>query len=189
MIDLENQSFADTFGNPKTDPYLAKTLVSKGALLDNYYGIGHDSLDNYIAQVSGQAPNFQTGADCGVYTPFTPLGGETSRLHQGRPALRRRLRLPEQRQDDRQPARRGGQDVERLRRGHGQRPSRDGTVETTAGPACGHPALGAEDLTDDLTPRNDSYATRHNPFMYFESVIGNQAYCDTHVVSFKPLAQ
>jgi len=44
--------------------------VSKGALLTNYYGIGHDSLDNYIAMVSGQAPNPQTSGDCPTFSDF-----------------------------------------------------------------------------------------------------------------------
>ena len=41
--------------------------------------------------------------------------------------------------------------------------------------------LGGVDYTDNTAPANDSYATRHNGFMYFKSVIGNQAYCDAHV--------
>ena len=63
----------------------------------------------------------------------------------------------------------------------GKDPKRDGTTETKLGPACGHPQLGGVDYTDNTEPANDSYATRHNGFMYFKSVIGNQAYCDAHV--------
>src|SRR3546814_10253451 len=29
----------------------------------------------------------------------------------------------------------------------------------------------------------DQYATRHNPFMYFRSIIDDQPYCDEHVVN------
>ena len=43
-----------------------------GALLKNYFAVGHDSLDNYIAQISGQAPDRATENDCGVWTPFEP---------------------------------------------------------------------------------------------------------------------
>jgi hypothetical protein len=70
----------------------------------------------------------------------------------------------------------------------GNNAHRDGTVHTAQGPACGHPALGGVDLTDSTGPANDSYATRHNPFMYFESVIGSKKYCDSHVLSLGPLA-
>ncbi len=41
-----------------------------GAVLKNYFAIGHDSLDNYIAQVTGQAPDTATQNDCGVWTRF-----------------------------------------------------------------------------------------------------------------------
>ncbi len=43
-----------------------------GAVLKNYFAIGHDSLDNYIAQVTGQAPDTATQNDCGVWTRFKP---------------------------------------------------------------------------------------------------------------------
>lgn len=59
----------------------------------------------------------------------------------------------------------------------GNNAHRDGTVKTAQGPVCGHPALRGVDLTDSTGPANDSYATRHNPFMYFESVIGSKKYC------------
>ncbi len=42
----------------------------------------------------------------------------------------------------------------------------------TASGACGHPRLGAIDKTDITGPANDSYATRHNPFVYFQAIIG-----------------
>ena len=50
---MENKDYAKTFAekNPKA-PYLAKTLPAMGALLPEYYAIGHLSLDNYIAVVS-----------------------------------------------------------------------------------------------------------------------------------------
>ena len=54
---------------PAADPYLAKTLPRMGALLENY-AIGHASADNYIAQVSGQAPTLATQADCPIWIPF-----------------------------------------------------------------------------------------------------------------------
>jgi hypothetical protein len=63
VIELENQGYAQSFGTPSADPYLAKTLPRMGALLENYYAIGHASADNYIAQVSGQAPDLGTQAD------------------------------------------------------------------------------------------------------------------------------
>ena len=60
VIELENQGYAQSFGTPSADPYLARTLPRMGALLQNYYAIGHSSADNYVAEISGQAPNIAT---------------------------------------------------------------------------------------------------------------------------------
>ena len=68
----------------------------------------------------------------------------------------------------------------------GNDPTRDNTTQTSQGPACGHPPVGASDHTEGATAA-DQYATRHEGFMYFKSVIGNQAYCDAHMLSFQPL--
>src|SRR3954463_14184750 len=55
VVNLENANLADTFANPEHAPYLAGALRHEGVLVSNYFGIGHNSLDNYIAQVSGQS--------------------------------------------------------------------------------------------------------------------------------------
>ena len=191
IIELENETFGYTFGDPTPAPYLAKTLASKGALLSQYYGIGHDSLDNYIAQVSGQAPNFQTGQDCEIFTEFYQFEGENfdKFTKDGQlsgdgcvypdyvPTIGNQLTA------------RSGDSWKAYMEDMGNRPNRDGTVETSQGPACGHPPLNQVDLTDTTGPADDSYAARHNPFVYFHSIIDDQAYCDAHVVSLSPLAQ
>ena len=70
VIELENRGYTQTFGDPPAGPYLARTLPRMGALLENYYAIGHSSAANYVAQVSGQAPDLGTQADCPLWTPF-----------------------------------------------------------------------------------------------------------------------
>lgn len=74
VIVLENENYASTFGDPAADPYLAKTLPAKGALLTQYYGTGHESNDNYIAMVSGEGPNPQNQADCQYFDDFVGSG-------------------------------------------------------------------------------------------------------------------
>src|ERR1039458_4743134 len=64
VIELENEGYQTTFGPGSVATYLNGTLRPEGELLQNYYAIGHDSLDNYIAQVSGQSPTEDTQADC-----------------------------------------------------------------------------------------------------------------------------
>ena len=57
LIILENKSYDATFTGLNQNSYLWKTLPSQGALLKNYYGTGHFSLDNYTSMVSGQGPS------------------------------------------------------------------------------------------------------------------------------------
>src|SRR4051794_17833179 len=75
IVVLENENYDTTFGPNSKVPYLAKTLTSQGQLLTQYYGIGHFSLDNYIAMVSGQPPNSNTQADCIFYKDFAGAVG------------------------------------------------------------------------------------------------------------------
>jgi hypothetical protein len=48
--------------------------------------------------------------------------------------------------------------------------------------ACGHPAINSQDKTQSAEA-GDGYATRHDPFVYFHSVIDTASYCDAHVVA------
>jgi hypothetical protein len=57
-----------------------------------------------------------------------------------------------------------------------------GNVPTREAAACGHPAIYAFDGTQSATA-GDGYAARHDPFVYFHSVIDNLAYCQAHVVA------
>jgi hypothetical protein len=68
----------------------------------------------------------------------------------------------------------------------GNDPARDTTVGTARGAACGHPATWAIDHTQKAA-KGDQYAARHDGFTFFRSVTGNQAYCDAHILSFRPL--
>ena len=64
LIILENKAYDETFTGLNYNSYLWQTLPSEGALLQNYYGTGHTSMDNYIALASGQGPEFDTQNDC-----------------------------------------------------------------------------------------------------------------------------
>jgi phosphatidylinositol-3-phosphatase len=170
VIVLENQDYASSFGDPAADPYLARTLPSEGALLENYYATGHQSNDDYTSLVSGQPPNVENQLDCPVFDDFLlglalPDGLETgigcvyprSVANIGTQLSARGLGWKAYEED------------------MGNDPNRE-----TA--ACGHPAVNAIDHTQDAEP-GDGYATRHDPFVYFHSVIDKQAYCDAHVVA------
>ena len=71
LIILENKSYDASFTGLNNNTYLWKTLPSQGVLLKNYYGTGHDSLDNYISMASGQAPQTDDQSDCPDYDKIT----------------------------------------------------------------------------------------------------------------------
>jgi len=191
VIMLENESAGYTFSaaGRSQAPYLTRTLPAMGALLTNYYATGHASADNYVAMVSGQAGNLPLNADCanysafhaiasrsfGTWTEYGQLAGEGCVFPADVPTLAGQLDSH-------------GDSWREYAQDMGIDARRDGTVMTKLGPACGHPPLGGSDPTDSSSPANDSYATRHNPFMYFQSIIGARTLCDTHVLSLAPLA-
>ena len=74
VIVLENQGFETTFGARSEAPYLARTLTRRGVLLEQYFGIGHFSLDNYLAMISGQAASPETRDDCETFADFSASG-------------------------------------------------------------------------------------------------------------------
>lgn len=170
LIVLENEGYDATFGTPSADPYLATTLPKQGALLTDYYGIGHFSNDNYIALVSGQAPNPLNQADCQVFANF-PAGatvatdGQISDSGCVFPPTVSTV-------------------ADQLTRAHftwkGYMEDM-GNVLARESAVCGHPAVGSPDLTEKAVP-GDGYATRHDPFVYFHTIIDDTKLCDSHVV-------
>lgn len=178
LIILENESFRDTFGPASAAPYLARTLRARGALLENYYGVGHFSLDNYIALVSGQAPNPQTQQDCHQVTEFHAvrkgLDSHGQLIGSGcvYPAIVETL--PDQLQE-------AGLSWKGYMEDFGLDRDRDED-------ACSTARIGRLDLTERATG-SDEYASKHNPFVYFHTVIDDQARCRSHVVGLDHLAK
>jgi phosphatidylinositol-3-phosphatase len=170
VIMLENEDYSATFGEPASDPYLAKTLPAEGALLEEYYSTGHESNDNYISLISGQPPNPDNQADCQYFTEFAAPIVESDGVVNGVGCV-----YPESVENI------GTQlTSHKLRwKAYMGDMGNDPNRETAA---CGHPTIGAKDETQDAV-EGDGYVTRHDPFVYFKSVIGNQSYCDAHVVA------
>ena len=159
VIVLENEDANTTFGPGSQAPYLADTLTAQGAFVPNYYGIAHNSLPNYLAMVSGQSPTVATQADCPAFTDVLPGLPSSNGQVVGQgcvyPASVNTIA--------------GQLEAKHMTwKGYmedmGDDPARDG------GTSCAHPAIGAPDTTQQASP-DDQYATRHNPFVYFHSVI------------------
>jgi hypothetical protein len=182
VIELENQGYAQSFGTPSADPYLARTLPRTGALLENYYAVGHSSAANYVAQISGQAPDLGTQSDCPVWTPF-PGDVVAGPYHQ---ILGEGCVYPAAIQTLGNQLSAAGFSWAAYLQDMGDDPARDSTVGTARGPACGHLATWAFDRTHHAE-KGDQYAVRHDGFAFFRSVTGNNAFCDAHILSFQPL--
>ena len=51
---------------------------------------------------------------------------------------------------------------------------------------CGHVPLGQPETTNQAAA-SDQYAAKHDPFVYFHSIIDDAARCDAHVVNLERL--
>ena len=150
VIVLENEDAGATFSASSPAVYLNRWVKPRSVFVPNYYGIGHHSLDNYIAMVSGQAPNTRTQADCPFFTAYTSSTiGANGQVHGTGcvypttvPTVAHQLTAA----------------------GKTWRAYLDG-MQT----ACQHPAVGAKDLNQGETAAT-AYATKHNPFVYFASI-------------------
>jgi len=161
VIFLENKNFDHTFGPSPESPYLAQTLPAQGQLLTQYYGIGHLSLDNYIAAVSGQSPNPITQSDCQIFQDLlattTDADGQVGGLGCVYPASVNTV-------------------ADQLAaKGLTWR----GYMQDMAKP-CDHPPVNGRDTTQSATAASQ-YAARHNPFVYFHSIIDTPACAENDV--------
>jgi hypothetical protein len=188
VIVLENEGFDTTFGtaaqqNPATQ-FLSQTLPSQGVLLSQYYGTGHVSLDNYIAMISGQSSTVQTHVDCTFYDDFklTGVTPDGQAIGTGCVYPAQFKTLPDQ-------LTAAGKSWRGYMEDMGLNPKREQTT-------CGQPldpqgkvALNELDDTQgaETHPGGDQYAARHNPFVYFHSLI-DSGECARHVVNFNQLA-
>jgi hypothetical protein len=166
VIVLENKDYDSSFGPQAQSAQLGQVLPSQGVLLRQYYGTAHNSLPNYIAMVSGQGPNPVTQSDCQIYQDFLPgvMGSDGQALGLGCVYPSSVKTVADQ------------LDAAGLTWG--------GYMEDMAMP-CQHPALNSPDSTQQATPTSQ-YAARHNPFVYFHSLIDAPT-CAAHDVALDRL--
>ena len=169
VVNIENKGYAQTFERGSQSPYLAGKLRQRGVLLNSYYGTAHNSLPNYIAQISGQAPSASTQTDCQTYSRFMVTGPPVA---PGRQAVGSGCVFPP-----------GVRSLPRQLTHAGIRWR--GYMQQMRKP-CRHPSLGKPDPTQQASP-HDNYAVRHNPFMYFRAITRNHEYCRRHVRTLNAL--
>jgi phospholipase C len=172
IIMLENHSFDQTFGMLSPAPYLSWALPALGALVPNYYGVAHESNPNYVALISGQGANPQNQADCQGFTDFLPgvIGPNGQALGSGCvfpstvPTVANQLEAK-------------GLTWKGYMEDMGNAQGQPST--------CAHPAVNSQDPWQKAA-KGAQYATRHNPFVYFHSIIDTPA-CSRNDVALTEL--
>lgn len=173
VVMLENQPFKNTFGAGSSAPYL-KALPQQGALLVNYFGISHESLGNYLALISGQAPSVAVNQDCERFDEFVSTGrsADGQAIGTGCVYPSSVSTLPNQLESAHLSWKGYMEDM-------GADPRRESA-------SCGHPAVGAADNTQ-VAEAGDQYAARHDPFVYFHALIDGPS-CERHVINLAALS-
>jgi phosphatidylinositol-3-phosphatase len=176
VIVLENENVGTTFGQNTPSPYLSLELPKQGAILLHYFGTGHWSNDNYLSMISGQAPNNETQNDCQVYSDFrSDKFGEYGQLLGSGCVFPSSVSTVANQLDSAHLTWKGYMED------MGNDPQREAAT-------CGRPQLGQKDGTQkaeapsDRVPNGDQYASRHDPFVYFHSIVDDTALCNSRVV-------
>ena len=164
LIILENKSFEATFTGLNEDSYLWNTLPRHGVLLRQYYGTGHYSNPNYLSLIAGQAPNPTTQNDCPMYqdvTPGTPAPDGQVYAQSGcvYPA---NVQTLFNQLDARNVSWKGYMES------MGDTPGREAAT-------CGQPgsSSGKGVPNPSAATAQDQYVAKHNPFVFFHSVMDN----------------
>ena len=180
VIVLENEGFNVTFGPNSKAPFLSKTLTSQGVLLSQYYGTGHVSLDNYVSMLSGQGATPETRLDCQVFLDFAQTGTTPDGQAIGSGCV-----YPANVKTFADQLTSLGKTWRGYMEDMGNDPAREAA-------ACGHPDHNSVDHTQSAeapsvaVPLGDQYASRHNPFVYFHSIIDSPD-CAKNVVNLSAL--
>jgi hypothetical protein len=177
VVVLENEDASDTFGRSSPANYL-NGLRAEGTFLPQYWATSHVSLGNYITMMSGLPGNPSTDSDClglSLYNCVQTVLAEspaTGPVHFGDQLDAAGFSWA------------GYADMD------------PGTPEDPRIPQvdCFHAPYSATDPSPDLyqgdsqDPPGYDYADRHNPWIYFANVVGNQTRCEAHVHPYTKLA-
>ncbi len=157
-IVLAGHGFDATFGAGSVATYLNGTLRPKGTLLTGARSLGRADLPDHLALISGQPPNDDTRAGCPTYTEIP----QTAKPNKAGEITAKGCAYPNTVITVADQLAAAGSTwrayVEDLDKGQPPRTS------------CRRPASGAADDTVTARP-GDGYATRHNPFVYFHSLL------------------
>ncbi len=184
VVVVSTPSYAAAFGKGSVATYLNGTLRSKGVLLSGYHSLGGAPLPDYLAMVSGQAPNGDTDKGCSTYADF-PGGASPAKdgLVPGTGCVYPNTALTVGDQlDGANLAWRGYIDGMTSACQHPNSGAADPTAAGTGTAAGGTPTSAATTTTTSTTTTSTTvagtpatgtagYATDQNPFVYFHSLL------------------
>ncbi|HTT31057.1 MAG TPA: alkaline phosphatase family protein [Solirubrobacteraceae bacterium] len=153
VIALTTDSYGAAFGQGSVAHYLNGTLRRRGTLLSGYHTLGGTELPDYLAMISGQAPNADTTSNCATYAEFSSTATAQSNGQIPGPGCvypNTTLTIADQ-------VTAAGKQWKAYIAGMGSS-------------ACVHADSNAADDTQ-LTGADSDYDTRHNPFVYFHSLL------------------
>jgi phosphatidylinositol-3-phosphatase len=164
LLVLENQNYNTSWGTNSVAIYL-NSLRSRGVFADQYHATSHASLGNYITMISGQPGMPHSNADCIPLNLWACVQPQTAFM------LGRNL----------------ADQLEAAGK------TWKGYMDSMPSP-CFHADYSPTALPPDPYQGNSTdepgkdYADRHNPFLYFDNIIGNDVRCRAHVRPFTELA-
>ena len=169
VIALTTPSYDAAFGHASVAHYLNETLRRRGTLLSGYRTLGDTELPDYLAMVSGQAPNPDTRSDCAVYSEFpSSAKARSSGQFNGAGCVYPNTALTVADQ-----VTAAGKQWKAYLAGMGSS-------------TCVHADSNAADDAP-LAGADSDYATRHNPFIYFHSLL-DLGGCASNDVGIQQLA-
>ena len=152
VIAVSTPSYNAAWGPNSSASYLDHVLKPAGTFLKNYETLGPAELPDYLAMISGQAPNPDTEADCTTYSDF-PTGTSPAASGQvpgsGCVYPNTIITIADQ----------------VTASGHTWKGYTEGLTQP-----CVAPSSGALDDAQ-LRGAGPNYMTRHNPFIYFHSLL------------------
>jgi hypothetical protein len=154
VIALSTPSYTAAFGKGSPARYLNGTLRKHGTLLSHYETLAHGSeLADELAMVSGQAPNADTGAGCQTFSEFpatAKAAADGNVAGTGCVYPNTALTI-------------GDQITGAGRQWRAY-------IDDMGSAPCVHPDSNAAD-SGQLPGAGPEYDTRHNPFIYFHSLL------------------
>jgi phosphatidylinositol-3-phosphatase len=153
VISLTTTSYKAAFGHGSVATYLNRTLRAKGTLLSGYHSLTGAELPDELAMVSGQPVNPLTSQNCPAYDDFSSSAkANKAGLVTGKGCVYPNTITTV------------GDQVT------GAGAVWKAYIADMGKQSCIHPNSGATD--DAVLPfATDQYDTRHNPFIYFHSLL------------------